>query len=49
MMEGPKQDTEAGLKLLSELPESRAPRWNCVAIFARDEEESPDTVSLADQ
>jgi hypothetical protein len=40
-MEGPKQDTEAGIKLLSKLLESRAPRWNYVAIFARDEKGEP--------
>ena len=41
-MEGPKQYTEARLKLLSKLPESRAPRWNYVAIFARDEKGEPE-------
>ena len=40
-MEGPKQNTEARLKLLSKLPESRAPRWNYAAIFARDEKGEP--------
>jgi hypothetical protein len=32
-MEKPKQYTEARLKLLSRLPESRAPRWNYVEIL----------------
>jgi hypothetical protein len=40
-MERPKQDTEAGLKLPSKLPESRVPRSNYVAIFARDEKGEP--------
>jgi len=35
-MKGPKQDTETGIKLLSKLAESRAPRWNYVAILVRD-------------
>ena len=41
-MQGPKQYTEARLKPLSKLPESRAPRWNYVAIFARDEKGEPE-------
>jgi len=40
-MEGPKQDSEAGLKPLSKVRESKAPRWNYVAIFARDENGEP--------
>jgi len=40
-MEGSKQDTEPGLKPLSKVRESRAPRWNYVAVFARDEKGEP--------
>ena len=46
-MEGQKQDTEDGFKLLSKLPESRAPRWNYVAIFAPDEKKEPQYRSCA--